>query len=390
MAAERRLLVLTPDYPPAAGGIQLLVGRIVEHMSRLRPRVLTIDGPGASAYDGGRDLDVWRVGSRGGHRAAIGALNAVALMHAARLRPAAVLSAHIVTAPAAAMIGAALRVPMVQYLHAKEVGAHPALAAFAVRRADGIVAVSRYTRDLALAAGADPARVHLISPGVDIPQQARGKRRAGRPTVLTVARIGERYKGHDVVLRALALIRARVPDVEWVVIGDGPLRPGLQRAADDQGLQDCVRFLGTISDAERDRWLRSAHVFTMPSRVPAGGFAGEGFGIVYLEAGAHGLPVVAGDEGGALDAVVPGVTGLLVDPRNHVAVAEAITELLIDHPRAQAIGGAGARRARQFAWPSVSRRVEDLLLALVDGSASSARPRAAALRRTMRCAGRGP
>lgn len=387
---EPRVLVLTPDYPPAAGGIQLLVGRIVEHMSRLRPRVLTIDGPGASAYDDARDLDVLRVRSRAGHRPAIGALNALALTQAARLRPAAVLSAHIVTAPAAAVVGAALRVPMVQYLHAKEVGAHPALAAFAVRRADGVVAVSRYTRDLALAAGADPGRVHLISPGVDIPHRSGRGGRAARPTVLTVARVGERYKGHDVVLRALALIRIRVPDVEWVVIGDGPLRPVLQRAARDQGLQDCVRFLGTISDAERDRCLQSAHVFTMPSRIPAGGFAGEGFGIVYLEAGAHGLPVVAGDEGGALDAVVPGVTGLLVDPRNHIAVAEAIAELLLDRSRGQAIGAAGARRAREFAWPSVSHRVEDLLLELIDQSAWSARSRPAASRRRMRYAGRGP
>ncbi len=379
MSSEPRLLVLTPDFPPAPGGIQLLVARIVQHVERLRPRVLTVGGPGTHEYDAAHDLDVRRV--RGQQRRAIAALNAVALAQAARFRPAVVLSAHIVTAPAAAAIRAALRVPVVQYLYAEELGNRPALTAFALRRADGAVAISRYTHELALKAGADAARVQLIPPGVDIPDQPLTQARATRPTLLTVARIGERYKGHDVVLRALPLIRARVPDVEWVVIGDGPLRPGLERAARDQGLQDAVRFLGRVCDAERDRWLARAHLFTMPSRVPGGRFAGEGFGIVYLEAGAHGLPVVAGSEGGAVDAVVHGETGLLVDPTNHVAVAEAIADLLIDRDRARRFGTAGARRAREFAWPVVAHRVEDLVLGLLDGSLARG-PRSAGRRTT--------
>ena len=365
MATEPRVLVLTPDFPPAPGGIQVLVERVVQHFARVRPKVLTVDGPGAGAYDADRALDVCRVRSRGGHQAAVAALNAVAVAQAATFRPDAVLSAHIVTAPAAAAIRAALRVPVLLYLHAEELGAHPRLAAFALRHADAAIAVSRYTRELALAAGAEQACLHLIPPGVDIPGEHVADGRSSRPTLLTVARVAERYKGHDVVLRALPLIRARVPDVEWVIIGDGPLRPGLQRAACDQGLQDAVRFLGRVSDAERDRWLGRAHVFTMPSRVPAGGFAGEGFGIVYLEASAHGLPVVAGSEGGALDAVVDGVTGVLVDPTNHIAVADAIAGLLLDPDGARRIGAAGARRAHDFAWPVIAARVEELVLNLV-------------------------
>lgn len=373
MESRPRVLVLTPDFPPARGGIQRLVDRLVEHFGRLCPRVLTIDGPGAGAYDAGRDLDVRRVRAPGGHQAAIAALSAVAVLEAVRFRPHAVLSAHIVMAPAAAAIGAGLRVPVLQYLHAEELGARAALAAFALRRADAAIAVSRYTQKLALAAGADPARLHLIPPGVDIPRAPAAGERATRPTLLTVARIGERYKGHDVVLRALPLIRARVPDVEWVIIGHGPLRPGLQRAVNDQGLQEAVRFLGNVSDAERDGWLDLAHVFTMPSRVPAGGFAGEGFGIVYLEASAHRLPVVAGSEGGTLDAVVDGVTGSLVDPTNHIAVAEAITDMLVDRDRARRIGAAGARRAQDFAWPLIAARVEELVLSLVARKSRRAR-----------------
>ena len=84
----------------------------------------------------------------------------------------------------------------------------------------------------------------------------------------------------------------------------------------------------------------------MPSRLPAGGFAGEGFGIVYLEAGAYGKPVVAGNVGGAVDAVLDGETGLLVDPTDALEVADAITRLLLDEQLATRLGGAGADRAR--------------------------------------------
>ncbi len=376
MATEPRVLVLTPDFPPAPGGIQLLLQRIAEHATRLGVRVVTLDGPGAGGFDAASRLDVRRVRPVGERHLTISKLNARALMEAIRFRPAAVLSGHIVTAPAAALIAAAQGVPFVEYVHAEEFGARPALAAFALRYADATVAVSRYTHELAAAAGAHPSRVHIIPPGVDLKNGFR-KDRADRPTILSIARLTERYKGHDVMLRALPLIRARVPAVEWIVAGDGPLRPGLERAAASLGLRGTVRFLGKVSDAERDRWLCRADVFTMPSRVPAGGFAGEGFGIVYLEAGAHELPVVAGNAGGALDAVVHDVTGLLVDPTDHVALAEAISGLLLDPARAHALGVAGARRAQDFAWPTVARRVEDLVLGLIAGQPKAAVDRSA-------------
>lgn len=363
MGPEPRVLMLTPDFPPTLGGIQLVVHRIVQHADRLHMRVVTLDGPGALCFDATSGLDVRRVGLGAGRRLAVASLNARSLREAARFRPAAVVSAHIVTAPAAALIAAALRIPLVQHLYAAEVGARPRLAHFALRRADAVVAISAYTRELAVAHGAPSARVHRIPPGVDLPAPDTVQR-AERPTILTISRLSERYKGHDVMLRALPLIRARVPDVEWVVVGDGPLRSGLERTAAGQGLQGSVRFVGSVSDGERDWWLRRAHVFAMPSRLPAGG-AGEGFGIVYLEAGAHSLPVVAGNVGGALDAVVHGQTGVLVDPADHVALADAITDLLLDPSRAQALGAAGTLRSRALAWPAVARRIENLVLGLL-------------------------
>jgi len=271
--------------------------------------------------------------------------------------------------PAAAAIRRALDVRTVQYFHANEIGGKPKLAAFAARRADVVVAVSSYTASLIEATGASPADLRLIPPGVELPSDPTPVR-SERPTVLTVARLRDAYKGHDVLIRALALARATVPDVELVVIGDGPLRGELERLASSVGVADAVSFLGTVSDEQRDQWLRRADVFAMPSRLPSDGRAGEGFGIVYLEAAAYGKPVVAGNVAGALDAVVDGETGLLVDPTDARAVADALTRLLLDRDLARRLGDAGAERAKSYAWPLVVARLEEVLRKQVTRKAS--------------------
>ena len=143
--------------------------------------------------------------------------------------------------------------------------------------------------------------------------------------------------------------------------------PELEELVRRQGLEGSVSFVGAVPDEQRDELLDQAHVFVMPSRLPGGEIGGEGFGIAYMEAAAHGLPVVAGNVGGALDAVVPDQTGLLVEPTDPDAVAEAVSGLLLDRHRAEAFGRAGAARAQAFAWERIARRVEDLLLELARG-----------------------
>jgi phosphatidylinositol alpha-1,6-mannosyltransferase len=361
-----RVLVLTPDFPPAPGGIQLVAHRLATHLADAAVRVVTLQAPGATAWDAAQGIDVRRVPAWRDRRLALLALNAAALTEARRFRPSVVLAVHIVVTPGAAVIRRALGVPVVIYLHAMEVPARPRLAALAVRSSDRIVAVSSYTAGLADAVGADARRVRVIPPGVDWHEPPRRERLA-TPTVVTVARLENRYKGHDVMTRAMPLVRSRVPGAQWVVLGDGPLRHDIRRLAEAHGVGEAIRLRGTVSDEERDRWLDGAHAFAMPSRVPAGG-AGEGFGIVYLEAGVHRLPVVAGRVGGALDAVVDGTTGLLVEPTDHVEVADAITRLLVDRQAAAAMGEAGARHARGFSWPAIASRVRDTLTEVVAGT----------------------
>lgn len=357
---QLRVLVITPDFPPTPGGIQLVAHRLVTHFSNISSRVVTLDAPGARRWDAADGLDVRRIAAGRDHRSAVLALNAAAFGIARRFRPDAVLAMHIVAWPAATAIRRLLGIPIVTYLHAKEIPARPGLARLAVRHSQRIVAVSRYTARLAARAGADAARVTVIPPGVDWREPPRA-RRLSTPTVVTVARLEDRHKGHDVMVRALPLVLSRVPDAQWVIVGDGSLRQHIERLAATQGVSEAVRLCGAVSDGQRDQLLNRAHVFAMPSRVPQNGGAGDGFGIVYLEAGVHGLPVIAGCVGGALDAVVDGTTGLLVDPTDHAAVADAISRLLIDRSSGTRMGAAGSERARSFAWPKIAGRVEELI-----------------------------
>jgi phosphatidylinositol alpha-1,6-mannosyltransferase len=339
--------------------------RLAQHLEGLDVRVVALGAADARSFDRDGSLDVVRVPltPRLGQHAAIVRLNARSVTEAVRFRPDVVLSAHINVAPAALTSRRLSKVPYVQYVHGREAVIRPRLTRAGLGGAAAVIAVSSYAQGLALRFGAPTEPTHQIPPGIDL-YRAPVDVRASRPTIVTVARLEQRYKGHDVLIRALALVRARLPDVRLVVIGDGPLRPVYERLARSLGLDGTVEFRGAVDDDARDRALDEAHVFAMPSRLPSDG-GGEGFGMVYLEAAVHGLPTVAGDVAGAVDAIEHGRTGLLVDPRDHVAVAGALTTLL-EHPaEAEALGRAAAKRAEDFSWPRIGERVAEVLLSVV-------------------------
>lgn len=361
------VLLATTDYPPMVGGIQLLLSRLVQH-SRLPYKILTF-APEARLERGtmAPAIRIWHSKS---HRAAVAALNAATLWHALRLRPSAILSGHLTTAPAALLLGRLLSVPTIQYLYAKELGHRPRLAHFVISRASASIAISSHTYRQALLLGAPSERLHLVQPGVDRPQPRspsapRPSRQDTRPTIITVARLEDRYKGFDMVMRALPVIRERLPDVRWLVIGDGSLRTELEHMATELGVAGSVEFLGAVDDPTRDEWLEKADAFVMPGRLMPDGIAGEGFGIVYLEAGMHGLPCVAGNVGGAVDAVQDGETGILVDPTDNVAIAAAVCKLLTNPQLAMKMGAAGRERAMTQSWQHMADRVDELTERLV-------------------------
>jgi phosphatidylinositol alpha-1,6-mannosyltransferase len=245
----------------------------------------------------------------------------------------AVFCGHLHMAPLAAGLSWAMGVPLWLQVHGIEAWSRPSRSVcFAAERASLVSAVSRYTRHRLLGwAAIDPTRVKVL-PNTFEPRFAPGPKPArllashdliGRKVVLTVARLAaaERYKGHDRVIRALPAVLDKHPDAIYVIVGEGDDRPRLEVLVQRLGVTTAVRFLGLAPDEELPDVFRMADVFVMPS-------TGEGFGIVYLEAVAAGIPVIAGNRDGSVDALADGVLGTLLDPDNADDLVRAITAAL--------------------------------------------------------------
>ena len=179
--------------------------------------------------------------------------------------------------------------------------------------------------------------------------------------VLCVSRVVPR-KGQDVLVRALPGIRRRVPDAALLCVGGGPDAPRLRRLAAEHGVADDVVLTGSVPWEELPAHYDAGDVFAMPCRTRRAGLEVEGLGIVYLEASATGLPVVAGRSGGAPDAVLDGRTGHVVDGRSVAEVGDAVAGLLLDRDRARAMGRAGREWvAREWRWDVLAERLRTLL-----------------------------
>jgi phosphatidylinositol alpha-1,6-mannosyltransferase len=357
-------LLVTPNFPPATGGIEALLYGAVTRFSTIETVVVALDSPGADEFDSEQALRVVRVSRTGGQRLAVARLNAAAVRLGTRGRPSVVLSGHIVTSPSGWALSRLTDAPFVQYLYGRELARRPRLARFATARAAASVAISAYTEELA-GTLARTRPLHRIPPGVSAPVTSAPPER--RLEIVTVARLVERSKGHDVLIGAMPSVLARVPTARLSIVGDGPLRNELEELAATTGVRESVDFHGSVDDRTRDELLSRAAVFALPTRLDDDG-GGEGFGIVYLEAAAHGLPVVAGDAGGAPDAVVDDQTGLLVDATDSERVAAALVRLLLDPALRARLGRGGAARASSFAWDVVAPKLEQLLLAVAGGS----------------------
>ena len=241
---------------------------------------------------------------------------------------------HVNLAPLAIVLARLLRCPWWLQLHGIDAWDRPGrLRSAACERADLVLSVSRYTRHRFLGwAKVDPDRVRVLpnivdrkfSPGQPAPSLVDRYVLEGRRVILTVARLSvqDRYKGVDRVLRLMPVLRSRFPDLAYLVVGDGDDQPRLAALAHDLGVSDAVRFAGRVPDEELVDHYRLADLFVMPSSK-------EGFGIVFLEAMACGVPAVGLDVDGSVDP-------LSLAPLGH-AVPEAellptILRLLSDPP----------------------------------------------------------
>lgn len=350
-----RPLLVTNDFLPDVGGIQQYVAQIAARL----PDVGVFAPANDHADDHTLPYPVWR----GPRRylwptpAVLQALRAAIAAHDA--------SVVVFMAPAPlSLLGPALDRPWAVCTHGAELvlpGRLPGLRqAFAavLRRADRLYTVSDYT-GVVLARlvgatgpaivmvrnGVDPAVFH---PGID-PREIRARHGLGAaPTIVTVGRVVPR-KGQDQLIAALPRVRESVPDARLVVVGEGRRRRRLQRRVRRGGITGVV-FAGRVSWSELPAYYCAGTVFAHPNRTRWAGLEQEGFGVVFLEAQACGIPVVAGRSGGSPEALVDGVTGLLVNGRDADDIVQALIRLLDSEVAARMGHAAREWIERSWSW----------------------------------------
>jgi phosphatidylinositol alpha-1,6-mannosyltransferase len=268
---------------------------------------------------------------------------------------------------------------MVSYIHGEEVTTVSRYRFFGHSRrrylhaADAVVAVSRFTRQALIdLMGVDPSKIELIENGVDTERFTPGPKNpallaryglSGKQLLVTVGRLVER-KGIDMTLRALPEVLDQLPDVHYLIVGDGEYRPTLERIVRELGLQGNVTFAGRVPHGELADHYRLGDVFVMPNRELEDHDT-EGFGLVFLEANACGKAVIAGRAGGAVEAVRDGENGRLVDGSTPGPIARAIIELLSDETLRAGMAARGMEVARAANPVERARRFHALCERLV-------------------------
>ncbi|MEU1008029.1 glycosyltransferase family 4 protein [Streptomyces sp. NPDC005890] len=378
-----KTLIVTNDFPPRPGGIQaflhnmalrLDLGRLVVYASTWKRGREGAEA--TAAFDAEQPFTVVRdrttmlLPTPGATRRAVGLLRehgctSVWFGAAAPLG---------LMAPALRRAGAER---LVATTHGHEAGwAQLPAARQLLRRigesTDTITYLGEYTRSrIATALTPDAAgRMVQLPPGVDEKTFHPGsggdevRARLGltdRPVVVCVSRLVPR-KGQDTLIRALPRILAAEPDTVLLIVGGGPYEQDLRRLARETGVSGSVRFTGAVPWSELPAHYGAGDVFAMPCRTRRGGLDVEGLGIVYLEASATGLPVVAGDSGGAPDAVLEGETGWVVRGGSAGQTAERIVTLLQDPELRRRMGARGRQWVEEkWRWDLLAEKLKALL-----------------------------
>ena len=386
-----RLAFITTDFPPMPGGIAaLFAGLACSCTEHCEVTVLAPQTPGAEQFDGRQPYRIIRVPGPPAVR------EAWVLRHLVRLDRSGALDLIVcgswfTPGAVAWLMHVSRKKPYIVWTYGSEIADDWLTFRRAVKsllrplkipvleRCAAIVAISRFTKALVVAQGISSEKIHVIPPGVDPSRFSPSGdslavaryRKGATHVLLTVARL-DPHKGHTTVLKALAADLRDLDGLRYLIVGSGPERSALGALASSLGVTAKVEFLGHVPDDDLPILYRAADVFVMPSKVLEGRLDYvEGFGISYLEASASQKPIVAGRGGGVEDAVVDGVTGVLVNPDDVSEIGRALRGLLLDPTRAERLGRAGRERVvSQLTLDHFARHVLDLARSTV-GTPSS-------------------
>lgn len=387
------ILVLTWNYPPVVGGIEQVAHHTASglrargHDVRIVAPALPPDTPDAAEAG----LPVCRAARPGIPRFLVHAV-----LTGSRLiresRPDVLLCPSLTSAPAAWLLSRRFRIPYAVQIHGSDIllprRAYQLAIAPLLSGTRMLFANSRNTADLLERRGLDPARIRVVCPGVTPPPPPSAQPSAeilrlleetsGRPTLVTVGRLIRRKGILEFIAQTLPLLRERIPDLLYLVVGGEAKASLIHQERIGQPLADAIRNgrhenhvkrLGRLSDADLDRVYRRANLFVLPCLDDPHDV--EGFGIVILEAALQGVPAVATRCGGIPDAIADGASGVLVPPGDPRALADAIAGLLRDPARTKELGANARRRTlAEFTWNAIAARYESGLRELVDGAGS--------------------
>lgn len=376
----KRILFVTNDFGPRAGGIESFIVGLIERLPKNSVTVYTSSQGDTSGYDA-----KWQ-DNYGVHVIRDRSKMLLPTPRVAWALRSVVKHGEFATACFGAAAPLGLLAPtlrkagitrIVSLTHGHEVWwAKVFPFSLAIRRIGNTVDVLTYLGEftrrnisLALSPKAREAMVHL-APGIDIshfsPKKGPNQFRAdlglsNKSVIVSVGRLVPR-KGQDRLIEALPIIRNSIPNVHLLLVGEGSYRKTLEKLVKEKQVKSLVTFVGRVAHDQLPAYFRCGDIFAMPSRSRMAGLEVEGLGIVYLEASGCGLPVIAGNSGGAPDAVVDGVTGIVVDGTNINEIASAIVRVLSDPAKMKAMGATGNEWvASGWSWEIWSTRFAELL-----------------------------
>ncbi len=370
-----RTLLVTNDFPPRAGGIQQFVHNLAVRQPSGSLVVFSSRSPGWEEFDAAQPFEVVREDTTILLPKPVVARRVVELARdraCDRVWFGAAAPLGLLAAPLRERAGVTRAVALT---HGHEAGwaAIPGARGMLRRIARGVDVLTylgEYFRVRLDRAVGELTTLDRLAPGVDVetftPSVSGSQVREAygltdRPVVVCVSRLVPR-KGQDVLIQALPEVRRAVPEAALLLVGGGVYQSTLEALAAEYGVARHVFFAGPVPWADLASYFAAGNVFAMPCRTRRGGLDVEGLGIVYLEASATGLPVVAGDSGGAPDAVRDGETGYVVGGRDVGAVAERITALFTDSELAGRMGRAGrAWVESEWRWDLQASRLSNLL-----------------------------
>ena len=379
LAVSNPILFVTNDFGPRAGGIETFVIGLIERRAFGSTIVYTSWQAGSHEYDARWKSEFGVTVIRDRAKILLPtprvSHNLKRLIREHNIQVAAFGAAAPLALLSASMKAAGV-VKTVALTHGHEVWwAKVPLFNLAIRRigstTDSLTYLGDFTRKAISVSLSKKAsqRMVKVAPGIDVehftPQDSTALRKElgleKKKVLVCVGRLVHR-KGQDRLIESMPEIIAKVPDAHLLIVGQGPYLDHLKKLVADNHLHGYVTFIGRIHYGELPRYICAGDLFVMPSRSRFGGLEVEGLGIVYLEASACGLPVIAGSSGGAPDAVVEGVTGVVVDGTNTRQIAQAAISLLSDPAKAAAMGGAGRTWIiENWRWGIWSQRFNQLL-----------------------------